>query len=59
MKRIFSRAAALLMVALLLVSTMAMGLSAAPAAEGKKTCIAYIADIDVDGKSMMHGHMLP
>ena len=49
MKRIFSRAAALLMVALLLVSTMAMGLSAAP--ERKQvTAIEALSAPVIDGK---------
>lgn len=45
MKKIF----ALGMAALMMVTAMATAISAAPAVDGRKTCTAYVADIDVDG----------
>lgn len=41
---------ALCMAALMTVMAMAATVSAAPAVDGRKTCTAYVADIDVDGK---------
>lgn len=50
MKHFFKKTIALLTSALFLAGSTTIALSAAPAAQDKKTCTAYIADIEVDGE---------